>query len=399
MAIISKYTFNKILVIMGWIVLISGTVVLLVAAITKRNNERVSSININISGVENNFFIDKKDVIAIIEKTNGGVLEKKPLHSVDLASMENDLQKTQWIRRAELYFDNNNVLQVRIMEREPIARIFSTTGASFYIDSSLTMLPLSDKFSARLPVFTDFPTDAKVLSKEDSNLLSEIRTLGEFIGGNAFWMAQIDQVDITSENDFDLIPKLGTQVIHFGNADNYQEKFDNLLCFYKQVLTKLGWTHYSSISVQFQGQVVGVRRGANEIKMDSLRSIQIMKDLIADAQKHTNDSTTIQLQQPDEDNSSINSSDEPEKKATKATKKDKNIIKDFAPVGSIHLPLKTTTNNPVSTKSKPLTDHSSSIGKPGPAPLKTKVNKPPDLKSEEKIVKTPKAVMPSKTDY
>ncbi len=161
MAIISKYTFNKILVITGWIVLISGTVVLLIAAVTRRNNERVSSINITISGVQNNFFIDKKDVIAIIEKTNGGVLGKKPLHSVDLAAMENALQQTQWIRRAELFFDNNNVLQVRIMEREPIARIFLTTGVSFYLDSSLTMLPLSDKFSARLPVFSDFPTDGK----------------------------------------------------------------------------------------------------------------------------------------------------------------------------------------------------------------------------------------------
>ncbi len=212
-------------------------------------------------------------------------------------------------------------------------------------------------------------------------------------------MAQIDQVDITSENTFDLIPKLGTQVIHFGTAENYQEKFGNLLCFYKQVLTKLGWTHYASISVQFKGQVVGVRRGANEIKMDSLRSIQIMKDLIADAQKHTNDSTTMQLPQPDDDNNSLNSSGEPEKKATNDNKKDKNTIKDFTPVAPPHLPLKTTTNNPVSTKSKPLTNHSSSIGKPGPAPLKAKVNKPPDLKPEEKIVKMPKAVMPPKTDY
>ncbi len=116
-------------------------------------------------------------------------------------------------------------------------------------------------------------------------------------------MAQIDQVDISPNRSFDLIPKLGDQVIHFGDAENCEEKFNNLLCFYKQVLTKLGWTHYTAIDVQFKGQVVGVRRGANEIKMDSLRSVQIMKALIADAQQHTNDSTNIQLDQPAEDNS------------------------------------------------------------------------------------------------
>ena len=72
-------------------------------------------------------------------------------------------KKTQWIKKAELFFDNNNVLEVRITEREPIARIFTTSGSSFYIDSSLARLPLSDKFSPRLPVFTDFPTDVIVI--------------------------------------------------------------------------------------------------------------------------------------------------------------------------------------------------------------------------------------------
>ena len=54
-----------------------------------------------------------------------------------------------------------------------------------------------------------------------------------------FWMAQIDQVDITPTDTFELIPKLGNQVIRFGNADNYEEKFNKLLAFYKQVQTKI----------------------------------------------------------------------------------------------------------------------------------------------------------------
>src|SRR5450755_3495500 len=98
MSINSKYTIKKILVAMIWIIIGSGTVVLLVAAIEKRNNEQCASIEIEITGVQNNFFIDKKDVISILEKTNGGRLEKIPLHSIDLASMETELQKNQWIK-------------------------------------------------------------------------------------------------------------------------------------------------------------------------------------------------------------------------------------------------------------------------------------------------------------
>ena len=401
MSINSKYTIKKILVAVTWIVIGSGTVVLLVAAIEKRNNERCARVEIEITGVQNNFFIDKKDVISILEKTNGGKLEKMPLYAIDLAVMETELQKSKWIKNVEIFFDNNNVLEVRITEREPIARVFTTSGLSFYIDSSLTRLPLNDKFSPRLPVFTDFPTDVIVLSKEDSNLIRDIRTLSQFIIADPFWMAQIDQVDISFNHNFDLIPKLGTQVIHFGNTENCPQKFNNLLCFYKQVLTKIGWTNYSSIDVQFKGQIVGVRRGANEIKMDSLRSVQIMKALIADAQKHTNDSTNIQLDQPADDNSNINSSREIENIPDEDLKKNiKEDNKNRVPVTPIHVFEKPTSDNQSSTKKNALTNLSSSVEKPNPNPLKSKIVKQPtNSKDAEKNKKIPKAVMPSKTDY
>ncbi len=393
-----KYTVKKILITMIWIIIASGTVVLLVAAIEKRNNERCAGVEINISGVQNNFFIDKKDVASILEKVNNGKLLKMPLHSIDLALMENELQKTQWIKSAQLFFDNNNVLQVRVKEREPIARIFTSSGASFYIDSSLTRLPLSEKFSARLPVFTDFPTDVIILSKQDSNLTKDIKTMSEFISANPFWMAQIDQIDILPDRTFNLVPKLGNQIIHFGDGEDYQQKFNNLLCFYKQVLTKLGWSHYSSISVEFKGQVVAVRRGAEEIKMDSLRSVQIMKNLIEDAQKHINDSTSIQLEQTNDDDN-INASHENKNIPSEEVKENTTNNKQGS-VTPIHVPEKPTTTNNASTKKNVVTNHSTSVEKPDPAPLKSKIVKPPTiLKEAEKNKRIPKAVMPPKTDY
>ena len=116
---------------MVWVLLGSGTVVLLIAAITRKNNEHCAKIEIDITGAQNNFFIDKKDVLDILQKTNGGRLEMKPMHSIDLALMETELQKTQWIKNAELFFDNNNVLEVKITEREPVARIFTSSGLIF----------------------------------------------------------------------------------------------------------------------------------------------------------------------------------------------------------------------------------------------------------------------------
>ena len=298
----TKYTFRKILVISIWILLGAGSIVLLVAAISKKSNESVAGLNIQIKGVQNNYFIDKKDVLNILKKLEGNEFNDMKLGSVKLTEIENELQKNKWVKNAEAFFDNNNVLQIKITEREPVARIFTLSGATFYIDSSLARLPLSNKYSVRLPVFTSFPSDAKVLKKSDSALLDGIKTVSEYIDSHPFWMAQIDQLDITSEGGFELTPKLGNQMIRFGNADNCEEKFNKLLAFYEQVQTRIGWNKYSVIDVRFKSQVVGVNRNKAEIKSDSLRTVQIMKNNIEEALKNANDSTQVQLPQPQDDN-------------------------------------------------------------------------------------------------
>ena len=303
-----RYYFKKILGIVTWVLVGAGMIVLLVAAITKKDNDLVSKVSIEIRGVQNNYFIDKEDVSQILEKVCQKRIEGAKMSSLNLTLMEETLEKDKWIGNAELFFDNNNVLQINISEKEPIARIISITGNSFYLGDHLEMLPLSDKFSARLPVFTNFPTDAIVLSKSDSALLQEIKVMSKYISTHPFWMAQIDQVDITPSNTFELVPKLGNQIIRFGSADFYEEKFNNLLAFYKKVQTRVSWNRYSVVDVQFRNQVVGVKRDAQEIKSDSLRAIQIMKNIIADAEKKSVNDSTIQLEQNDNQKININES-------------------------------------------------------------------------------------------
>ncbi len=256
---------------------------------------RCTSVEINIQGVQNNYFIDQKDVRTIILQINGGKLEGVPVKQFDLGRMEAALKKNIWIKKAELFFDNNEHLKVEVLEREPVARIFTDQGNSFYIDSSFHVLPLSDKFSARLPVFTGFVETSR-LSKSDSLLLRDIGKLADYILNDPFWMAQVEQVEIQPGRQFELIPKVGNQVIVFGDISDYHHKFNNLLTFYREILSKSGWNKYSRINVQYQGQVIGVRRGAEDKTADSLRTTNMMQAIVLNAQSQANDSlSNIQL--------------------------------------------------------------------------------------------------------
>jgi hypothetical protein len=117
--------------------------------------------------------------------------------------------------------------------------------------------------------------------------------------------------------------------------------------------------------------------------------------------KHTNDSTNVQLDQPVDDNSNINSSREIENAPFEDAKiNTSSNNKNRVHVAPIHVFEKPTSDNQPSTKKNALTSHSSPVEKPNPNPLKSKIIKQPtNSKDAGKNKKIPKAVMPSKTDY
>lgn len=275
---------RKILFISIWCLIGAGLLVLLIAAIKVKQEKNCTGYNIDIRSVGDHFFIDRKEIEDQLTGRGTFVIKGHPLKSFDLKSMEEKLVKNSWISEAELFFDNRQVLQVKIKERQPIARLFTGTGNSFYIDSNLIKLPLSEKRSARVPVFTGFPSENKKWTKEDRRLLGNIKTLSNYILTNSFWMAQVAQVDITANRNFEIIPTIGNHIIEFGDATDYDKKFRRLLLFYQQVISKIGFSAYERIKVQYAGQVVGVRQAAAMSKYDSLQAIKAVERLIVMAQ-------------------------------------------------------------------------------------------------------------------
>lgn len=301
-----RYSIKNILLTTFWVSIGAGIIVMLVAGIRKSDAQLCKGIEISISGVNNNFFVDKTDILKAITVIASGSPVGKPIGSLNLKMMELQLEKNTWVKGAELFLDNNNILQVSVHEREPFARVFTSAGSTFYIDEDINILPLSEKFSARLPVFTNFPAGEPPLSKADSNLLAGIKTISLAIQKDSFRMAMIEQVDITQQRTFEMIPKIGNQVIVFGDASAVEEKFNKLELFYKKVMVKAGWSNYSIINLQYKNQVVAKIRGAEDVVADSLRTLQLMQLIVYNAEKRSGDS--LQNNMPDNDNNVVDSS-------------------------------------------------------------------------------------------
>ena len=71
---------------------------------------------------------------------------------------------------------------------------------------------------------------------------------------------QVEQIYINSEREFELIPRIGNQLIIFGDIDNYEYKFGKLKSFYLKTLPYVGWNTYNEINIQYSNQIICKKR-------------------------------------------------------------------------------------------------------------------------------------------
>ena len=259
---------------------------LLIAAIGRQKKEQCTDYSIRIKGANKNFFVDEKSIERMLLSAGNGKIKGQKRSTFNLLKIEQLLKNNVWIKNAEVYFDNQDVLHVTVTEREPVARIFTTTGKSFYIDDTEMMMPLSDKQSAKVPVFTGFP--AKLISKRDSALLIEVKTMADYIRHDPFWMAEVSQIDITAERNFEMTPVVGNHTVLLGNGENVDQKFHRLFVFYKNILSQTGFEKYKIINVQYAGQVIGVKN--NYSRGDTAQLRLNVEKLLQQAREMQNDS-------------------------------------------------------------------------------------------------------------
>ena len=400
-----------------WCCIGATVIVILVAAVRKEDKQKCKGLFVTINGVSNNFFVDKQDIMQAINEYIDGSPVGKPVSILNLRALENDLQKNIWVKKAQLFFDNNTKLQVIITEREPVARVFSTTGTTFYIDSSISMLPLSDKFSARLPVFTGFPSDKMVLRRADSALLREVYQVSMVIQQDSFLMAMVDQVDITAQRTFEIMPKIGNTIIALGDGKDAVEKFAKLKIFYKEVISKAGWNKYSMVDVQYKGQIVAKRKDRAEVVADSMKTLQVMQTIAANAERMANDSLMAMIQDNDRNSTDVSIIEQSVQRDDEATEGDEENVSILKPQG---IPV---TDNPLDKpapkKVEPVVKEKKATIKASAAVTKKPVAKPVTKPAESKptapkainktttenkpkpkpAIQKPKAVMPAKNDY
>jgi cell division protein FtsQ len=249
-----KISVRKILQVITTIVVSTCCIIALVSASDIEDSRTVASVAVHIQNDKKYHFIEQNQIMDLAINNRNIDIAHTPLFKLDIHGMERVIMSDPWVASAQVFIDNERVLHMFVTQRIPVARVFQQNSVSYYLDTTLSVMPLSGSNIYYTTVVTNVPE-----LKNDSSgnaLKKEIVSLVRTIQADSFWNAQISQVIVDSARSFELMPLLGDQRILFGNTDMAREKLNNLFVFYKNVLNRIGWDKYETLDLRFKGQVV-----------------------------------------------------------------------------------------------------------------------------------------------
>ncbi len=249
-----KISIRKVLQTLLTIIVAGGCAVAMISADRLQSNKKVAGVRVHIRNSDKVHFLDEAQVMSLLFNDRHINPEDLTLAHLDIHKMESIARTNPWVSDAQVYVDNERRMQIYITQRVPVVRLFEETGNSYYLDTALRSMPLSTTYVHYTPVVTGAPQlrDDSLGTTQKGTILC----LVNYITRHPFWNAQIAQIVVAGNNQFELIPVLGNQRILLGDTVDLEHKLSNLFSFYQQVCNKVGWDKYKTIDLRYTGQVV-----------------------------------------------------------------------------------------------------------------------------------------------
>jgi cell division protein FtsQ len=254
MATKRKISIRKILQLFVTVVVTTCCIIAMVSASRIEDSKKLKSIAVHIKNDKKYHFIEQKEILDLAITKPQIDVEHTPVSRLDLHAMERTIMADPWVANAQVFVDNDNVLQMYVTQRIPVARVFDKSNRSYYLDTTLSIMPVSPNYI----YYTTLITNAPDINNDSAGwaLRKDVITLVRALQADSFWNAQVSQVVVDSLGMYELVPVLGDQRIILGSVARLHDKLSNLFLFYKNVLNRIGWDKYETLDLRFKGQVV-----------------------------------------------------------------------------------------------------------------------------------------------
>lgn len=220
-------------------------VIFLYSFTSNRNSQRkLKKAEVIFVGQNNNFVKQESVNKLLIE--NSSDVKTIAKEELNLNKLENSINAHPMIQKSEVFVSVDGVLKAVVQQKTPVARVVDEQG-SFYIDYEGNTMPLSDNYTARVPLISG---ENNVKNKKKLSEVLKMIYDDEFLKKNIIGIQVLsDESLLMSNRNFDY-------QIDFGKMLNEEQKFKNYKAFFQKAVLDSTLYKYKKISLRFTHQVV-----------------------------------------------------------------------------------------------------------------------------------------------
>lgn len=197
--------------------------------------------------------------------------QNTPLMQVNASHIETVLRQNPYVQDAQVYATPDEVLHIDVEQRNPALKVVNTRQQIFQLDENGVEMPVNPDYKARLrvaggyiPLSPDYGSDVTLLADTSRRaLLKKLFYINAYLSEDPLWDALFEQIYVNRNQEIELIPKVGGQVVELGvvedRADLAQKMF-RLKLFYEQAMKGQDWQRYSTLDLRYRNQLVATRR-------------------------------------------------------------------------------------------------------------------------------------------
>lgn len=209
-----------------------------------RNEHRaLRKSEVKFDRTENLFVTPEAVNKLLIEKNRASETVGK--ENLDLNKLEKTVNAHEMVEESEVYVSVDGVLKAKVKQKTPIVRVFGATG-SFYIDYNGKTMPLSELYTARVPLVSG------AVDPKKPELMNVFRSINDddFLKKNIIGIKVLENGSLVMKN------RNYAYEIDFGKPIHVERKFKNYKAFFQKAALDSTINNYKRINLIFTKQVV-----------------------------------------------------------------------------------------------------------------------------------------------
>lgn len=254
-------TIRYIIIAFCGLLLAGGLVAAFLCGSASRAPLKCTGLSVSILDSAQNRFVTKADVEKFLKREYGDYIGRH-IDSIDLCKVEKIIDSRSAVLKSEAYTTRDGKLNISITQRTPAVR-FQKSDGGFYADAEGFLFPLQNSYASRVQIIDgEIPLKAnsgykgRVTDPKEQEWLERVLAVVNHMESSKVWKDKIVQITVCEGGELKMVPRIGQEVFLFGQPVNIEDKFRRMEMYYSNIIPAKGAQTYTSVSVEYDGQIV-----------------------------------------------------------------------------------------------------------------------------------------------